>query len=63
MPILLRLLEKYWFSASQNEFQESLVFRYDALLQHNNEDPTDFFYPNTVQETILATIQDLDITI
>ena len=63
VPILLRLLEKYWFSHSQDEFKEALIFRYDALLQHNNENPGDFFYPNSIEETMLASIQDLDVTI
>jgi hypothetical protein len=33
VPILLRLLEKYWVSNNKAEFVEALQFRYAALLK------------------------------
>ena len=37
-PIILRLLEKYWFSSNKDEFLEALIFRYQALLTAQGDD-------------------------
>jgi len=63
VPTLLRLLEKYWFSQYDAEFQEALIQRYQALLKDQGDDPTQFPAPQTIKEVILAAASDLEMSL
>ncbi len=48
VPILLRLLDKYWKSKSSIEFLEALQIRYTALTIEQGDNPDDFPVPKTI---------------
>ncbi len=58
VPMVLRLLEKYWVSEHTAEFVEAITLRYRALATEQGD--TDVSNPNSIQDLILFANSHLD---